>query len=404
MELNKKNMLKVLLLAVCVAVLWWVANNIAMLGDLLSGAVKILSPLLLGLVIAYVVNLIMNPLERLWTKLLKNKELKSFGMKMRRPVCLVVSLLLVLGAIFAVIFILVPNLVRTVQDMITILSDYVVNLDEKYDELRELLAQYSVALPDLKPVVDPETGMTVGSSILDKLEHFWNEKGQIVMDTTIGLTTSVVVTIFTSVFNLVMGLAFSIYILAQKEKLGRHMKRLLYAAFPEQKVSKFLAFLHRANMAFSSFVQGQVVEAVIIGVLVFIGMSIFKFPFAPVISVLVGVTALIPVLGAWIGAIIGALLILPVSFMQAVWFTVFLIVLQQLEGNLIYPHVVGRSIGLPGIWVFFAVIVGSGVGGVLGMLLGVPICAIIYNELRAFIHRKDDARAVAQAEGDQTGE
>ena len=169
-------------------------------------------------------------------------------------------------------------------------------------------------------------------------------------------------------------------------------------------MSKFLAFLHRANVAFSSFVQGQVVEAVIIGVLVFIGMSIFKFPFAPVISVLVGVTALIPVLGAWIGAIIGALLILPVSFMKAVWFTVFLIILQQLEGNLIYPHVVGRSIGLPGIWVFFAVIVGSGVGGVLGMLLGVPICAIIYNELRAFIYRKDDARAVAQAEGDQTGE
>ena len=404
MELNKKNMLKILLLAVGIAVLWWVANNIAMLGTLLSGIVKILSPLILGLAFAYVVNLIMSPLERLWVKMLKNKEPKSFGMKMRRPVCLIVSFLILLGAVFAIFFILVPNLVRTVQDMITILSDYVVNLDEKYDELRELLAQYSVALPDLKPVVDPETGMTVGSSILDKLEHFWNEKGQIVMDTTIGLTTSVVVTIFTSVFNLVMGLAFSIYILAQKEKLGRHMKRLLYAAFPEQKVSKFLAFLHRANMAFSSFVQGQVVEAVIIGVLVFIGMSIFKFPFAPVISVLVGVTALIPVLGAWIGAIIGALLILPVSFMKAVWFLVFLIILQQLEGNLIYPHVVGRSIGLPGIWVFFAVIVGSGVGGVLGMLLGVPICAIIYNELRAFIHRKDDARAVAQAEGDQTGE
>ena len=404
MELNKKNMLKILLLAVGVAVLWWVANNIAMLGTLISGIVKILSPLILGLAIAYVVNLIMSPLERLWTKMLKKKEPKSFGMKMRRPVCLIVSFLILLGAIFAIFFILVPNLVRTVQDMITIISDYLVDLDAKYDQLREFLAQYSIALPDLMPAVDPETGLSLGNSILDKLEHFWNEKGQIVMDTTIGLTTSVVVTLFTSVFNLVMGLAFSIYILAQKEKLARHMKRLLYAAFPQQKVSKFLAFLHRANVAFSSFVQGQVVEAVIIGLLVFIGMSIFKFPFAPVISVLVGVTALIPILGAWIGAVIGALLILPVSFMQAVWFTVFLIVLQQLEGNLIYPHVVGRSIGLPGIWVFFAVIVGSGVGGVLGMLLGVPICAIIYNEIRAFIHRKDDEKAVVQAEADQTGE
>ena len=113
---------------------------------------------------------------------------------------------------------------------------------------------------------------------------------------------------------------------------------------------------------------------------------------------LVGVTALIPILGAWIGAVIGALLILPVSFMKAVWFVVFLVILQQLEGNLIYPHVVGRSIGLPGIWVFFAVTVGAGVGGVLGMLLGVPICAIIYNELRAFVHRKDEEKELLQAQ------
>ncbi|MBQ3548492.1 MAG: AI-2E family transporter [Oscillospiraceae bacterium] len=404
MELNKKNILRILALAVGIAVLWWVANNIAMLGELLSAIVGILSPLLLGLAIAYVVNLIMSPLERLWTNLLKNKEPRSAGMKMRRPLCLVISFLLVLGAVFAIFFILVPNLVRTVQDMVAIISDYLVTLEDKYNVLRAFAEQYSIALPELKPVVDPETGMTIGSSLLDKLEHFWNEKGQLVLDTTIGLTTSVVVTIFTSVFNLVMGIAFSIYILAQKERLAHHMKRLFYAAFPQDKVSRFLAFLHRANKSFSSFVQGQVVEAVIIGVLVFIGMSIFRFPFAPVISVLVGVTALIPILGAWIGAIIGALLILPVSFMKAVWFLVFLIILQQLEGNLIYPHVVGRSIGLPGIWVFFAVIIGSGVGGVLGMLLGVPICAIVYNELRAFIHRKDDEKAVAQAEADQTGE
>ncbi len=398
MELNKKNMLKILLLAVGIVLLWWVANNITMLGTLISGIVKIVSPLILGLAFAYVVNLLMNPLERLWVKLLKNKDPKSFGMKMRRPLGLIVSFLILLGAIVGVFFILIPNLVRTVQEMITIISAYLVTLEDNYEVLREFAAQYSITLPEL-------SASTEGAeSLLDKVQKILNEQGKVMVDTTIGVTTSVVVTIFTSVFNLVMGLAFSIYILAQKERLAYHMKRLLYAAFPEHKVSKFLAFLHRANVAFSSFVQGQVVEAVIIGLLVFIGMSIFKFPFAPVISVLVGVTALIPVLGAWIGAIIGALLILPVSFMQAVWFTVFLIVLQQLEGNLIYPHVVGRSIGLPGIWVFFAVIVGSGVGGVLGMLLGVPICAIIYNEIRAFIHRKDDEKAVEQAEADQTGE
>lgn len=403
MELNKKNMLKILLLAVGIAVLWWVANNIALLGSLVSTIIKIFSPLILGLAIAYVTNLIMSPLEKLWTKLLKNKEPKSLGMKLRRPICLLLSILLLLAAICAIIFILVPNLVRTVQDMIGIISSYLVDLEDKYDHLRQMMQEYSITLPELKPAVDPETGLA-DSSLMDKLQEFLKDKGQMVVDTTINVTASVVSTVFTSLFNLLMGIAFSIYVLAQKEKLNRHMQRLAYAAFPREKVSRFLAFLHRANVAFSSFVQGQVVEAIIIGVLVFIGMSIFRFPFAPVISVLVGVTALIPILGAWIGAIIGALLILPVSFMQAVWFIVFLVVLQQLEGNLIYPHVVGRSIGLPGIWVFFAVIVGSGVGGVLGMLLGVPICAIIYNELRSFVRRKDDTDAIARSESDTTGE
>ena len=127
-------------------------------------------------------------------------------------------------------------------------------------------------------------------------------------------------------------------------------------------------------------------------------MLILRLPYAPVIAVLVGVTALIPILGSWIGAIVGALLILPVSFMKAIWFVVFLIVLQQIEGNLIYPHVVGKSVGLPGIWVFFAVIVGSGLGGVAGMLLGVPVCAVIYDEVRRTIRKKEAVLTVSDNE------
>lgn len=399
MELNKKNILRILALAAGIAVLWWIANNIASVGKLITMLITIVSPLILGLAIAYVLNLIMSPLENLWRKLFEKKEGGKIAAKLRRPVCLIVSFLLVVAAIAAIIFLLVPNLVRTVQDMVNIISVYVMDLDVKYDQLREWLANYSITLPELKPAIDPETGaVTTVDSLLEHVQEFLKEKGQGLMNTTINLTTSVISTVFSSVFNLVMGIAFAIYVLAQKERLGHHMKRLLYAVFREDRASNFLAFLHRANTSFSGFVQGQVVEAVIIGALVFIGMSIFRFPFAPVISVLVGVTALIPILGAWIGAVIGALLILPVSFMKAVWFVVFLVILQQLEGNLIYPHVVGRSIGLPGIWVFFAVTVGAGMGGVLGMLLGVPICAIVYNELRAFVHRRDEENVILQAQ------
>lgn len=397
MELNKKNILRILALAVGIAVLWWITNNISSVGMLLTSIFTIISPLILGLCIAYVVNLIMNPLEKLWTKLLTKDDGKVMGIKLRRAVCLIVSFLLVLGAILAVCFILIPELVRTVQEMVGIISVYLRDLEGKYNELREFLAQYSLVLPELKPAVDPETGVAAGGSLMDKVQDLLKDKGEGLMGTTISLTASVISKLFSSVFNLVMGLAFAIYTLAQKERLGGHIKRLLYATFREDRVTKFLAFLHRANATFSGFVQGQVTEAVIIGMLVFIGMSIFRFPFAPVISVLVGVTALIPILGAWIGAVVGALLILPVSFMKAVWFVVFLVILQQLEGNLIYPHVVGRSIGLPGIWVFFAVVVGSGVGGVLGMLLGVPICAIVYNELRAFVHRRDNEKVMMEA-------
>ena len=194
-----------------------------------------------------------------------------------------------------------------------------------------------------------------------------------------------------AVVNLLMGVVFSVYILAQKETLGRQIKRVLYALFPEKRVTPFLAFLGRVSRTFSQFVTGQTIEAVILGTLVFLGMLILRLPYALVIAVLVGVTALIPILGSWIGAIVGALLILPVSFMQAIWFVVFLIVLQQIEGNLIYPHVVGKSVGLPGIWVFFAVIVGSGLGGIAGMLLGVPVCAVIYDETRRAIRKRETA-------------
>ena len=195
-----------------------------------------------------------------------------------------------------------------------------------------------------------------------------------------------------------MGVVFSVYILAQKETLARQLKKLLYLAFPQEKVSRFLAFLGRVSRTFSQFVTGQILEASILGSLVFIGMLIFRMPYAPVIAVLIGVTALIPILGAWIGAIVGALLILPTSFMQAVWFVIFLIVLQQIEGNLIYPHVVGKSVGLPGIWVFFAVIVGSGLGGIVGMMLGVPVCAVVYDEIRRSVRRKEAAAAKAPAD------
>ena len=164
MELNKKNILRILILAAGIAVLWWVANNISSVGKLITMLITIISPLILGLAIAYVLNLLMSPLENLWRKLFEKKEGSKIAAKLRRPICLLVSFLLVLAAIAAIIFILVPNLVRTVQDMVNIISAYLSDLDTKYDQLREWLAQYSITLPELRPAIDPETGTITTST------------------------------------------------------------------------------------------------------------------------------------------------------------------------------------------------------------------------------------------------
>ena len=288
-----------------------------------------------------------------------------------------------LGVIFAVCFVVIPRLGSTVVDMVNTISDYIKTLDVRYDDLRVSLEQYAITLPEI------DLGK---NDLLTKLTDLLAKGGSALLNTTISVTTSVL----SAVVNLLMGVVFSIYILAQKETLARQLKKLLYLTFPEQKVTPFLAFLGRVSRTFSQFITGQTIEAVILGTLVLLGMLILRLPYAPVIAVLVGVTALIPILGSWIGAIVGALASYALVIgSKAIWFVVFLIVLQQIEGNLIYPHVVGKSVGLPGIWVFFAVIVGSGLGGVAGMLLGVPVCAVIYDEVRRAMRKKEAALAVS---------
>ena len=205
--------------------------------------------------------------------------------------------------------------------MVSGISAYIKTLDVRYDDLRAALEQYALPCPRsiwAKTIFSPKSRIC------------WPRAAHL-LNTTISLTTSV----FSALFNFLMGIVFSVYILAQKETLARQLKKLLYVSFPADKVTAFLAFLSRVCRTFPQFVTGQIIEAFILGTLVLLGMLIFRLPYASVIAVLVGCTALIPVLGAWIGAIVGALLILPVSLMKAIWFVVFLVVLQQIEGNLI---------------------------------------------------------------------
>ena len=197
------------------------------------------------------------------------------------------------------------------------------------------------------------------------------------MDTISPITTNIV----QGVVNVVIGLIVSIYLLSSKETLCRQVKRMTYAFLPRRVADECVAVCQLISQCFSNFVSGQLMEACILGLLCFIGMRIFRFEYAFLISLLVGVSAIVPVVGAFIGTIPAVFLLFLVEPMQAVWFIVFIVVLQQIEGNLIYPKVVGESVGLPPLWVLMGIVIGGGLGGILGMLLGVPLFTVVYKLL-----------------------
>ncbi len=347
-------------------VLYWCLLHPSQVGGILSGAFSLFAPFLIGFAIAFLVNVPLRLLEGQWDSHVKTPRGK-------RPICLVASLIIVTGIIFALFFIVVPALTESFANLAAQLPQYVRQLEALYVSLTELLAQHNIVLPALD--LDLE-------KIYSTALNFFTQYGQALMDTTIGVTTSIV----SVIVNFVLAFVFSLYLLAQKETFMRQSRKVVNALLPQPWANKTLEVATLTNKTFASFVTGQLTEAVILGSLCFLGMTIFRFPYAAVVSVLIGFCALIPIFGAIIGAVIGAFLILLVAPMKALWFLVFLIILQQLEGNLIYPRVVGKSVGLPGIWVLAAVTVGGNAFGLVGMLLSVPVCSVLYTLFREFVN------------------
>lgn len=370
LELNKRSVKRILLIITFTVLLIWGVYNHKQLGEILLGLYSLISPFVIGLCIAYIVNVLLRPVENLWMKLL-NKRKGKWPEKLKRPLCLLLTILLVIGIILAIVLIIMPELRDSVASLIDMIPSYAEEVQRWWVSLSTFLDKYNVDLPefDFKP---------------DKLIDILKDGGTVLFNTTASVAGSIV----TAVMNFVIAFAFSIYVLAQKETLKHQSMKVLNAVMKPEKLDKLLNLLRLANKTFTNFITGQLTEAVIIGALCFIGMTIFRMPYAPAISVLVGFTALIPVFGAFIGTAVGAFLILLVKPIQAVWFVIFIIVLQQFEGNLIYPKVVGKSVGLPGIWVLVAVTVGGNAMGVMGMLISVPLCSVLYAVSREAVNNK----------------
>lgn len=371
-KFTKKTFKIIAAVAALVILLYWGLNNTEKVSSLFGKIFTVIEPFILGFCIAFVINVLMRPLEKLWNFVFGKKNGKT-AEKLRRPVCLILSTLIMFGIVFALLFMIIPEFKNTFETIAKSVPQYITKIEGWLSTAIAFAESHGFTLPEFS--FNAEKIMSVLSSAI-------NNSG--IVDKTLGLTGSIV----SGVVNLVIAFAFSFYLLAQKEKLAASSKKVLYAFFKEKKVNKFLSFIKLTDQTFTNFLSGQLTEAVIIGVLCFIGMLIFRMPYAAVISVLVGITALIPVFGAFIGTGIGAFLILFVSPMKAVWFVVFIVVLQQLEGNLIYPKVVGKSVGLPGIWVLTAVTIGGNLLGVVGILISVPLCAVLYTLLRQTVNSR----------------
>ena len=324
--------------------------------------------LVIGAMLAYMVNILMSFYERHYFP----KSRKSAAGKSRRPVCMLAAFVTMIAIIALIIGLVVPELVACVQLI--------------FAELPSALGWVAVHLEKLSFLPESVTeflnSINWESGIQQLVELVTSGIGN-VMGTVINLVSSV----FSGVVTAFLSLIFAVYLLAGRDRISRQFGRLMDRYLPGSLHRKISYTLNVLNDCFHRYIVGQCTEAVILGLLCTLGMLLLRLPYATMIGALVAFTALIPVAGAYIGAGVGAFMILTVSPIKALVFLVFLVILQQLEGNLIYPRVVGSSMGLPGVWVLAAVTVGGGLMGISGMLLGVPLTAAIYRMLREDVNR-----------------
>lgn len=365
MNLSKET--KNLLIVVCAGAGFYAAvQHLNVVWGALMAALGVFAPFLLGGSIAFVLNVPMRAIER--HVFPKERQMD----RLRRPLALIFTLVAVLGVLTVAMWVIIPGVKEAILSA-------ALQVPEAVDALLLKLQAFAVYLPEL-------------GEYLAGLELDWQSIAQRVMDVVKnwggGLLSSgggLIGGAVSALSTFVIGLIFAIYILLQKERLGRQAKQVLYALSPMERADRTMEVARLTERTFSSFLSGQCLEAVILGCIFVIAMTLFKMPYALLVGVLIGLTALIPIVGAFIGCVVGALLIALTDPIQALVFVGLFLVLQQIEGNLIYPHVVGSSVGLPSIWVLAAVSVGGSLMGIAGMLLFIPLCSVVYALFRAYV-------------------
>lgn len=380
--MDKKLFRRLILLVTYAIVLVAFLVKIDAITDWVKGALKAFQPLYIGFAIAFILSRPCNFFTRLYKKYIPEK-----AEGLTRPLAILTSYVALIAVVVILVSLVVPELIHSLQTFVGNLSSYTANLQQLYDTVVQRLELESLA------------GLNLTALLTDSLNKLLSGALNLLTDTLphiISVTGAVISGIVTALLSLI----FSIYMLAGGPKLARQCRNLVTTYLPERVADNVLAVTKLTADTFTKYVSGQVIEACILGVLCFLGMCLFRFAYAPLISALIAVTALIPIAGAYIGAVVAVLLLVMIDPLQALLFLVFLVILQQLEGNLIYPRVVGSSLGLPGLWVLAAVTVGGNLLGFVGLLISVPVTAILYTLLRRDVARRRRIRTVEHSENE----
>lgn len=367
LEKYKKDIIKLILFTVIIIFAFIYIKTI---GSFLAYLINIFMPFIIGIFIAFILNVLLNFVENKLFKKLNNKNYKTWS-KLKRPVSVIITFIIIITIIVFILGLLIPQLQNTV-------SLFTKNFDTYKEQTIEILNNFGI---NSESINNYSTSI---NNLKNEITSYINNNRNEIMQITIGVASS----FLGSITSIIIGIVFAIYILLKKEDLSRQFKKILKAYLPEKYERRIEEIANLSNITFGNFISGQCLEALIIGLLCFIGMLLLQIPYASTISVLVGFTALIPVFGAFIGTFIGAFLIFMVEPFKALIFIIFIIILQQLEGNIIYPKVVGKSVGLPSIWVMVAVTIGASIYGVLGMILSVPLCSILYSIIKTDVNLK----------------
>lgn len=361
---NESIGMKNLVILVLVGVFsFWALYNLDVIGGFIETIFTVMLPFTVGGVIAFILNIPMSKIEKILNKKIKKKK------GLVRLISIILSLLLFVLLILLIALLLIPELVENIKALIHTIPGFMeevkaflLNLVEKYPEMQSKVEETISGSDDITNIVSD--GLTY------------------IMNGAMGFVSSLVsgfVTAFTAII-------FAIYMLSQKEYLIKGSKKVVYAMTSKKKANKIVEVGKLANNTFKKFISGQCTEAVILGVIMFIAVSIFRFPYALIIAVLTAITALIPVFGAMIAMLVGAILIAITDPTQVVLFVIVFLVVQQIEGNFIYPKVVGNSVGLSPMWTLFAITIGGNLFGIIGMLLGLPIASVAYAIIKEVIN------------------